>query len=512
MSFHRLFNIFFLGAVAASTIACGSGMDDGSGMDQVEESELATRQQALRGSRPLLVVMIRNPAMGEMAHDKAWYRSRLFGTGSTRSVANYFNAISRGKVTFTEAGILSFTHSTSDDAAAGIDGDDKGLEKGQKRARYFAGKHGFNYAAYDTNRDGKIDTSELTILEIDNNTEAWGSAADVGNTTVSGLEMRNAVPATGHRSSMMQFAHELAHTVGAADLYGARAGGCLSQDLTLMSCTAASNFDADFGFFLDPYHRERLNWLGPSESATTTFAGNRFIVSAVGNPWGENEALKVSNNVGETLTFELRGLYTTYDDMTPVGLYAWYTKVDANGKLVEFNPLKPPPTPGDTDRSHFTLAPTSNCALNANDPNSRGVVAPLQAGEYVWAHAGGQDRFFVAPVLFGDNTYYYEISWDSGINTGRQCGQNDPLASVQVWRHRDFKGTAQTFREGNFDVGTLTTVGNDQISSLKVSAGAVATLCSEPHGGGDCVSFTGNVNYIGDLLNDRVSWIQLNKL
>jgi M6 family metalloprotease-like protein len=528
MMIRKLLEMLTVSAVAASaTIGCsGEGIEGGGGSEGPDDPEISTAQEALRGTRPLLVVMIRDPATDSLAHDKAWYRSRLFGTGATRSVSNYLNAVSRGKVTYTEAGILSFVDRSSDDAAAGVikcqngvvpPKCDDNVTRAQKRARYFAGKNGFNYAAYDTNGDGQIVSSELTILMIDNYSEAAGANPPVVCTTVSGMKLCNDVPVTGHRSSMMQLAHELSHPLGTGDLYGARVGGpganlCLSQDLTLMSCTAKTNFDADFGFFLDPYHRERLNWLGPSQSGSTTFDGNRFIVSAVSNPWGENEALKVSNNFNESLTFELRGLYTTYDDRTPVGLYAWYTKTDANGKLVALPPLNTPNPKTDTDPSHFTLAPTSNCALNANDVNSRGVVAPLQAGEYVWAHSGGLTSFYIEPVLYGDNTYLYEISWNSGFNTERQCGQNDTGATVKVWRNPDFKATSQTFDEGNWDVGALNVVGNDTISSLKVSAGAVATLCSEHHGGGDCVSFTGSVNYIGDLLNERVSWIQVNKL
>jgi hypothetical protein len=220
---------------------------------------------------------------------------------------------------------------------------------------------------------------------------------------------------------MMNFAHELSHTFNPSslDLYGS---ACNSTGATLLGCTGGVPAPNQLrsAVYPDPYHRDIYGWLGPKLTADASVAGYNYVVSAVDNPWGENEILTVQKG-DEALTFELRGLWTDYDNQRPGGLYAWYSRLNASGK-----PYDVPSVTGScsSDKTVFTLAPGAGCVLNPNHGSSRGRVQSLVApGEYLmqWPN-GGATTFLISKVEFPDNTYYYHISWDGEFDNARQCG------------------------------------------------------------------------------------------
>lgn len=79
------------------------------------------------------------------------------------------------------------------------------------------------------------------------------------------------------------------------------------------------------------------------------------------------------------------------------------------------------------------------------------------------------------------------------------------LYGVTVYRNEDYTGTSQTFPQGSWGSASLTTVGNDQISSLIVAPGMQATLCKENGGWGGCETYTGSVSFVGKLLDNQAS-------
>jgi hypothetical protein len=91
------------------------------------------------------------------------------------------------------------------------------------------------------------------------------------------------------------------------------------------------------------------------------------------------------------------------------------------------------------------------------------------------------------------------------------------FAGATVYRGIDYTDISQTFRAGTYGAVDLTTIGNDQVSSLIVAPGMKATLCSENSGAGPCKVFTGWNSFVGFVgtgvtrvsLNDRTSYIKI---
>jgi M6 family metalloprotease-like protein len=397
-------------------------------------SELKPRDTPVNAVKPLLVIIIEAQGLESIAHDDNFYRSRIFGLFE-RSVMGYFWTVSRGNFTYREAAIVRIADDNSPEVrqAAGVveyvDENNKGDRQGEairKRARYLAGSV-FDYAAYDANNDGQVTRNELAILVIDNYSNGGGQTSHPAcRDAINGVNVCASVSGVGHRADETTMAHELAHQQApyAIDLYGYDA--CYSQGKTLMSCTGAEPSSGPRAFLLDPYHRAKFGWHGPSMTASARHAGNKYIVSAIQNPWNENEVLTVTSSLGdEAIHFEYRGPYTSHYDDQANGLYVWYSRLDDKGNPLTIPALRPKreddkSDKDPTDRAFFTLLP-SECRFLPNDIKSRGKGRGLAAGEYSMVWESGTTTFFIDIVRFDDGSIYYEISWNDGGNSGRKC-------------------------------------------------------------------------------------------
>ena len=129
-----------------------------------------------------------------------------------------------------------------------------------------ATKTAYNFAQWDANTNGSIEQQELCIMVIGNNGQISGAnrpigAAGAGQAVPSqNVTLRGKVASLSHRVSFMTMAHELSHSLGTVDLYGANN---FSPGLTLMSCTIFPGNDDRATFHLDPWHKMRLGWLRP---------------------------------------------------------------------------------------------------------------------------------------------------------------------------------------------------------------------------------------------------------
>lgn len=82
---------------------------------------------------------------------------------------------------------------------------------------------------------------------------------------------------------------------------------------------------------------------------------------------------------------------------------------------------------------------------------------------------------------------------------------------ITVYKDAQFTGNSQSIPVGihRADQGKLSTVGNDAISSLKVPQGLVARVC-ESEGGGLCREYgAGEYSYVGNDLNDKISYVEV---
>ncbi|QLE39738.1 sugar dehydrogenase [Nostoc sp. C052] len=103
----------------------------------------------------------------------------------------------------------------------------------------------------------------------------------------------------------------------------------------------------------------------------------------------------------------------------------------------------------------------------------------------------------------------YKLSYNVSNNV-----PNTPLQQqVQVYRDANFAGVSQSFsttpRTYQANQGDLNVVGNDAISSLRVPAGTVVRVCQNETGGLCREYSAGNYNYVGNDLDNKISFIQV---
>lgn len=101
----------------------------------------------------------------------------------------------------------------------------------------------------------------------------------------------------------------------------------------------------------------------------------------------------------------------------------------------------------------------------------------------------------------------------NGVSTSSSGSSGSGSRSVvQVYEHNNFNGNSQSFSSGVYKAnqGNFNTVGNDKISSLRVSQGFVANVCENESQQGQCSTFkAGEYSYVGDQLNDKISYIEV---
>jgi hypothetical protein len=120
----------------------------------------------------------------------------------------------------------------------------------------------FNFAALDANHDGKVTRDELVIVVISN--DPWENNSNRSSGLVrpagSSVAWNGQFVRLWPRTDFATVCHEISHSLGAYDLYGA--GTCLSYKLTLMSC--AGSFEEDPAIYhLDPWHKMFFGWSEP---------------------------------------------------------------------------------------------------------------------------------------------------------------------------------------------------------------------------------------------------------
>jgi M6 family metalloprotease-like protein len=231
------------------------------------------------GTRPLLTILM-NFSEVRFATNRtpAYFQDRIF-TNSVLNINATFLEMSGGRFGWRNAGILGpFDHpnvasTTVNEASfycslnlpsdplamkwcAGSASDERTV---RRTAIELAHQNGFNFATYDTNRDGRVTANELQVLLV----SAGGSAAN--RTTDRECFSPGAgatvtvcpgwVASFGQNVDFSTAAHELAHSLGTQDVYGGNWNSC---GLSLQSCTGGSD-----PMHLDPWNKIQLGWVEP---------------------------------------------------------------------------------------------------------------------------------------------------------------------------------------------------------------------------------------------------------
>jgi hypothetical protein len=134
------------------------------------------------------------------------------------------------------------------------------------------------------------------------------------------------------------------------------------------------------------------------------------------------------------------------------------------------------------------------------------VDSPNDAISSLKVGPGFVARLWSESGFWGDvQDYVGDVSYVGGLMENRTSSLQ-VLRGVTMYRDVDFGGVQQTFTgPGSYDFSSLTTVGNDQITSMRIAPGVTVWACSEGGWWGDCQTFKGWVGNIGALLNDRIS-------
>ncbi|KAA1243490.1 T9SS type A sorting domain-containing protein [Aquimarina sp. RZ0] len=264
-----------------------------------------------RGSRPLLVIRNQYSDMRfHNPHTTSYYDTMFFGTGmgsGNPSVREYFKENSFNNFTFHKADIVTVTMEDNPRTAInesllncsgrrmfngnslcpGVTGrweDDipKIIELASSRAR-------FDFSRYDTNGDKIITADELQIVIMGADIPISGttathpaSFADSGANRWSGnanfrggYSYRGSVAVCGEGTGFATLVHEISHSLGTIDLYGARFR--LNQSSTIMSGTITSREDDTWSINMDSYHKMRLGWVEPRIYQITDGGGSMVV-------------------------------------------------------------------------------------------------------------------------------------------------------------------------------------------------------------------------------------------
>jgi hypothetical protein len=177
----------------------------------------------------------------------------------------------------------------------------------------------FDFTGYDIEWDPAVNKPKLGVLVIDNSSENSGA-------------FRAPIAFVGERAAFVLFAHELAHRVGAVDIYGS---GRLNSYASLMG--GNGDPDSRSSVHLDPWHKMRLGWCEPQLHLLLP-GGSPITLSATytQNPSGTAILYSPDRPLSEYFMIEFKqsdaGL--KYESAASAGVFIWHIKTSD----LTFNP------------------------------------------------------------------------------------------------------------------------------------------------------------------------------
>jgi hypothetical protein len=204
--------------------------------DALEPGPFGWRRSEALGSRPLLVIWVREPdgsPASELAGRKQYYEDIVFGRPSGTSsypaslrqlepnLFDFYRDASGGRFTWTHAGFVG-------PVAAPVKG--KSPTDIARLALEAAAHEGHvNFRAFEVNHDGTIAPNQLAVLIIVNSSPGEGQANHFrGNRSFKipgqNVTFAGADGVTGEGGTLRTKLHELFHGLGGLDIYGHGAG------------------------------------------------------------------------------------------------------------------------------------------------------------------------------------------------------------------------------------------------------------------------------------------------
>jgi M6 family metalloprotease-like protein len=373
------------------------------------------------GTLPLLVIWIRqhdNTPQAELARRKQYYEETIFGRPDRfsgypeqfrqlePSVADFYRDASGGRFAWRRAGFVGPLDAPVDDAK-----DPRALARLGITTAATSGH--FNFAAFDTNHDGKITDKELHVLVIASRPEGQTHAGNKVEIPGQNIVFEGRDSVVGEGGSFGTNNHELMHQLGAADLYGPW-GGCygVNGGLTVMAGTGGGGVDSERIFGLDAWHKILFGWTEPRLVPIGRAGSAQLAAYHVGRAEPERSRPLVvydpQKGASEFFVLEYRTPFRLgYDrNVASSGLVIWHILYDAFGR----------PSRGPSERvdCHGVKVDLYNVyARGAPDWHQGGNKAyTADHGEIAFKWANGNDAgFHVTVASHRPGDQLLDISW-----------------------------------------------------------------------------------------------------
>lgn len=228
----------------------------------------------VRGTRPLVVILLEfaDAPLDRFETDEE-YRQLVFGPGEP-NIARYFSALSGGRFTFTDAGVvrISFPRTES------VEGADNFVVRLMRRVA----AAGIDFSQFDTDSDGVVGPEDLVVMRM---VSSYDTSPPSGQTTsfsmpLSGVTLR-AVPSSNcnEHGAMSLYGHELFHALGfSAHSYGP--GARVNSDATLFAAHRTDTDPRGGPVYLDPMNRILTGWVRPRVVQVSSAAGSTVLSAA----------------------------------------------------------------------------------------------------------------------------------------------------------------------------------------------------------------------------------------
>jgi len=297
------------------------------------------------GHRPLLVTVFRvegGHAYGP-DHSPTYYDTNVFNLFGRQSINGYHLENSNGRFYWSRAGAgtigpidvpIAESYNETYQRAGGDPNLTDLLYYSNLVVRIMTSGQ-INLAQFDNDSNGEVTGKELEMLFILNEGGPGSSAArSSGRVRPPGFSYAVNIPLAAGVQSRTGFsttAHELTHTLGAADLYGAN---CMSGNLTLMSCTSGAE-DSRETFHIDPWHKMQLGWAEPRIRSLRTGGVETLAAVQLGQADGQVLLFDPARGTSEFFILEYRTAVSpngsVYDrSVAGTGLVIWYVQQNAN--------------------------------------------------------------------------------------------------------------------------------------------------------------------------------------
>lgn len=353
--------------------------------------------RAATGTRPLLVVLLEFADV-RLSQSDDFYARMVFGPAEP-NLAGYFRALSQGRFAWQRAGVVRVRLPQNAPGATAP----PGLNAQVMRA---VAAQGFDFARFDTDRDGKVERHELGVLRLVSDYwppyTAGGQNAGlptitVGRVQLAGLESANC----NEYGDLKLLAHELLHQLGISEhIYGP--GRALNDDATPMASSDDQRAVGSGPVALDPFSAMALGWMRPRVVPITAAGGIASLAAAQHASASAAPVLFYDPNrsLKEFFVVEYRTPSTSlrpdgaYDaKVRRNGLAVWYVQRGADGKVIAFDWPPPPvrPTVGGDMFANYYIGP---------DGPGRGSFLNADDGEFALPWGDGSDsklRLRMAP-------------------------------------------------------------------------------------------------------------------